>query len=40
MIGLKIAATIVGIYGGIAIAKLAIEWIGELIEKIRPTRYR
>lgn len=38
MIGLKIFVVAVGIYGGVRLAGIAIEWLKLLFEELRPTK--
>lgn len=38
LLGLKIAAIMIALYGGVGIGRLAIEWIREGLERIRPPK--
>jgi hypothetical protein len=38
MIGLKIFLTAVGIYAGVRLSGIAIEWLREVFEGLRPKR--
>lgn len=40
MIGLKIAATIIGVYAGIRLAGIGIEWLKEGFDSLRPPKNR
>lgn len=40
MIALKIAGIIVGVYAGFKIGKIAIEWLKEGLEQLRPRNFK
>lgn len=39
MIALKIAGLIVGVYAGVRLGKIAIEWIKEGLDRLRPKNF-
>ncbi len=40
LIALRIAGIIIGIYAGVRLGKIGIEWLKEGLERIRPNNFR